>query len=212
MKIQLQICLVAALWVAAYTAVAGEYNPVLDIGDLAPRWTALPATSGKRIAFEDFKDKRVLVVVFTCNSCPYAVDYEDRINAFARQHTGMDKQVALVAINVNKVEEDLLPAMKVRAAEKKFTFPYLFDETQMIARKFGAGYTPECFVLNQKREVVYMGAMDDSPDATKVKVRYLENAVAAALQGKRPQVTETVPIGCRIRIERTRRTRSPGKE
>ena len=162
--------------------------------------------------FEDFKDKRVLVVIFTCNSCPYAVDYEDRINAFVRQHTGRDKHVALVAINVNKVEEDLMPAMKVRAAEKKFVFPYLFDETQMIARKFGAGYTPECFVLNQKREVVYMGAMDDSPDASKVKVRYLEKAVAAALTGKRPQVTETVPIGCRIRIERTRRTRSSGKE
>jgi hypothetical protein len=81
----------------------------------------------------------------------------------------------------------------------------LFDETQMIAKKFGAGYTPECFVLNQKREVVYMGAIDDSPDKTKVKVKYLEDAVAATLAGGLPKITETVPIGCRIRIVRTRR-------
>jgi len=99
----------------------------------------------------------------------------------------------------------LMPAMKIRAAEKNFAFPYLFDETQMIAKKFGAGYTPECFVLNQKREVVYMGAFDDSPDKTKVKVKYLEDAVTAALAGGLPKITETVPIGCRIRIARTRR-------
>jgi len=184
---------------------AGEYNPVLEIKDPAPKWEALPATNGKRIAFDDFKAKQVLVVVFTCNSCPYAVDYEDRLNAFAKKYTGEGMSVALVAINVNKVEEDLLPAMKVRATEKNFTFPYLFDETQMIAKQFGAGYTPECFVLNQKREVVYMGALDDSPDKTKVKIKYLEDAVAAALAGGLPKITETVPIGCRIRIVRTRR-------
>ena len=186
-------------------AWAGEYNPILDIKDPAPKWEALPATNGKRIAFDDFKTKQVLVVVFTCNSCPYAVDYEDRLNAFAKKYTGEGMSVALVAINVNKVEEDLLPAMKVRATEKRFAFPYLFDETQMIAKKFGAGYTPECFVLNQKREVIYMGAIDDSPDKTKVKVKYLENAVAAAFTGELPKVTETVPIGCRIRIVRTRK-------
>ena len=184
---------------------AGEYNPVLEIKDPAPKWEALPATNGKRMAFDDFKAKQVLVVVFTCNSCPYAVDYEDRLNAFAKKYTGEGMSVALVAINVNKVEEDLLPAMKVRATEKNFTFPYLFDETQMIAKQFGAGYTPECFVLNQKREVVYMGALDDSPDKTKVKIKYLEDAVAAALAGELPKITETVPIGCRIRIVRTRR-------
>jgi len=188
-----------------FSVSAGEYNPVLDIKDPAPKWEALPATNGKRIAFDDFKSKQVMVVIFTCNSCPYAVDYEDRLNAFVKKYTGDGMSVALVAINVNKVEEDLLPAMKVRAAEKKFAFPYLFDETQMIAKKFGAGYTPECFVLNQKREVVYMGAIDDSPDKTKVKVKYLEDAVAAALVGGLPKITETVPIGCRIRIVRTRR-------
>ena len=79
---------------------AGEFNPVLDIKDPAPKWAALPATDGKRYAFEDFHEKDVLVVVFTCNSCPYAVDYEDRLVAFAKKTQGA--KVGLVAINVNK--------------------------------------------------------------------------------------------------------------
>ena len=188
---------------------AGEFNPVLDIKDPAPKWAALPATDGKRYAFEDFNEKDVLVVVFTCNSCPYAVDYEDRLIAFTKKVQG--SKVGLVAINVNKVEEDLLPAMKERATKKGFNFPYLFDETQEIAKKYGAGYTPECFVLNKQRQVVYMGAMDDSPDASKVKNRFVELAVEAALAGKLPAKQETVAIGCRIRIERSRRNRSGAK-
>lgn len=197
------ICLMVA------TTFAGEFNPVLDIKDAAPKWAKLPATDGKQYAFEDFKDKEILVVVFTCNSCPYAVDYEERLVAFSKKYAG--SKVGLVAINVNKVEEDLLPAMKQRAKEKGFTFPYLFDETQEIAKKYGAGYTPECFVLNKERQVIYMGAMDDSPDAEKVKTQYVELAVAAAQAGKLPAKQETVAIGCRIRIERTRRNRSGGK-
>ena len=188
---------------------AGEFNPVLDIKDPAPKWAALPATDGKRYAFEDFHEKDVLVVVFTCNSCPYAVDYEDRLVAFAKKAQGA--KVGLVAINVNKVEEDLLPAMKERATKKGFNFPYLFDETQEIAKKYGAGYTPECFVLNKQRQVVYMGALDDSPDPSKVKTRFVELAVEAALAGKLPAKQETVAIGCRIRIERSRRSRSGAK-
>jgi len=187
--------------------VAGKYNPVLDIGDKAPEWKDLPGIDGKKYSLSDFKDKEVLVLVFTCNTCPYAVDYEDRLVAFATQYTGKDKPVALVAVNVNKVEEDLPPAMKKRAEKKGFTFPYLFDESQQIARDYGAGTTPEFFVLNQDREVVYMGAMDDSPMPEKVEKRYVETAVQAALNGKQPAVQETVPIGCRIRFERKRRRR-----
>ena len=137
------------------------------------------------------------------------MDYEERLVAFSKKYAG--SKVGLFAINVNKVEEDLLPAMKQRAKEKGFTFPYLFDETQEIAKKYGAGYTPECFVLNKERQVIYMGAMDDSPDAEKVKTQYVELAVTAAQAGKLPTKQETVAIGCRIRIERSRRNRSGGK-
>ncbi len=207
MRLVLAIAVVFGLLAPA--ASAGEFNPVLDIKDPAPKWAALPATDGEKYSFDNFKDKDVLVVVFTCNSCPYAVDYEDRLIAFAKKIKGTS--VGLVAINVNKVEEDLLPAMKERAKEKGFNFPYLFDETQEIAKRYGAGYTPEFFVLNKERRVVYMGSMDDSPDAAKVKVRYVDLAVEAAMEGKLPAKQETVAIGCRIRIERSRRSRSGGK-
>ena len=202
--------LLAGLFFSSFdsTSVAGEFNPVLEIGDKAPAWKKLPGVDGKEHSLEDLKKNDVVVVFFTCNSCPYAVDYEDRVLAFAKKHSGKDSKVGLVAINVNLVEEDLLPAMKKKAEEKGFNFPYLFDESQQIAKDFGAGFTPEFFVLNKDRKVVYMGAFDDSPNADKVKTQHVENAVAAALAGKSPAVTETVPIGCRIRIERRRRKRT----
>ena len=184
---------------------AGEYNPVLNIGDKAPDWKELPGVDGKKLSLSDLKKKDVVVLTFICNSCPYAVDYEDRLIAFVKKHSGKDSKVALVAVNVNKIEEDLPPRMKEKAEAKGFKFPYLFDETQKIAKDYGAGFTPEFFVLNKDRKVVYMGAMDDSPNADKVKRRYVEEAVFAALAGKLPEVKESVPIGCRIRMERTRR-------
>lgn len=186
-------------------AVSGEYNPVLNIGDKAPDWKELPGVDGKKRSLSDLKKNDVVVLAFICNSCPYAVDYEDRLIAFAKKHSGKDSKVALVAVNVNKVDEDLPPKMKEKAEAKGFKFPYLFDETQKIAKDYGAGFTPEFFVLNRNRKVVYMGAMDDSPNADNVKRRYVEAAVAAALVGKQPEVKESVPIGCRIRIKRTRR-------
>lgn len=186
-------------------AFTGEYNPVLSIGDTAPDWKELPGIDGKKHSLSDFKQNEVVVLVFTCNSCPYAVDYENRLVTFAKKHSGKNSKVAIVAVNVNKIDEDLPPKMKAKAQAKGFKFPYLFDETQQIAKDYGAGFTPEFFVLNRERKIVYMGAMDDSPNADKVKQQYVDHAVAAALSGKQPEVTETVPIGCRIRIERTRR-------
>jgi peroxiredoxin len=202
-------CILAAAILTAVDlpqrAEAGEYNPVLNIGDKAPDWKELPGVDGKKHSLSDLKKNDVVVLAFICNSCPYAVDYENRLIAFAKKHSGKDSKVAIVTLNVNKVEEDLPPKMKEKAEAKGFKFPYMFDETQKIAKDYGAGFTPEFFVLNKERKVVYMGAMDDSPNADKVKRLYVEEAVAAALVGKLPEVKETVPIGCRIRIERTRR-------
>jgi peroxiredoxin len=146
----------------------------------------------------------VVVVVFTCNSCPVAVDYEDRLIAFSRKHAGPDSKVAVVAINVNVIEPDRLPKMQERAKEKGFTFPYLFDESQKIARLFGATYTPEFFVLDRERKVVYMGAMDDTSIAANVKVNFLEQAVQAALKAEKPNPGETLARGCRIRFVKKR--------
>lgn len=182
---------------------AGEFNPVLSIGDAAPAWTDLPGTDGERHSLADLKQAEAVVVVFTCNSCPYAVDYEDRINDLTKKYAS-ERRVAVVAINVNTNEADLLPAMKQRAEEKGFRFPYLFDESQQIAKAYGASRTPEFFVLNQERKVAYMGAMDDSPKAEGVQVRYVEQAVNAMLQKKAVTTPETPPVGCRIRFARER--------
>src|SRR5688572_22321553 len=109
-------------------AHAGKYNEVLSIGDKAPEWKNLAeVVSGKKHSLADLKDTPVAVVVFTCNSCPVATDYEDRILKLAEKYGVGDgdkkKNVALVAINVNKIKTDLPPAMKQRAEKKKYPFP-----------------------------------------------------------------------------------------
>jgi peroxiredoxin len=181
---------------------AGKFNDVLSPGDAAPAWTDLLGVDGKKHSLADLKDQDVVVVVFTCCSCPAAEDYEDRIIAFAKKHA--DK-VAVVAISVNAGEEDGMEQMKGRAEKKKYPFPYLHDESQKIGRAYGAEYTPEFFVLNKERKVVYMGAMDDRDDAAQVKVRYVEEAVAATLKGEKPATAETVARGCRIPYPRKKK-------
>jgi len=193
--------------VACTTARAGEYNPVLSVGDAGPAWKNLPGVDGKKHSLADLKDKDVVVLFFTCNSCDVATEYEDRILALAKKYAGPKDRTAFVAVNVNKIPEDSLEEMKKRAEEKKFTFPYLFDETQQLAKAYGATSTPEFFVLNRDRKVVYMGGFDDSSNEKTVKNRFLEEALKAAVAGKSPKTTETVAIGCLIRYERERRTK-----
>jgi peroxiredoxin len=183
---------------------AGEFNKKLNVGDSAPVWKDLPGTDGKKHSFEDHKNKDVVVVVFTCNSCPIALDYEDRVIAFGKKHSGPDAKVALVAINVNTIPDDRLDKMKIRAERKKYNFPYLYDETQKIAKDFGATYTPEFFVLNKDRKVVYMGALDDKNNESDAKTQFLEPAVSAALKGAKPEKGETLARGCMIRWKKER--------
>lgn len=201
--ILLLIAIVAMAWPAL--AAAGKYNDVLNIGDAAPAWADLPGTDGKPHALADLADKPVVVVVFTCNSCPIAIDYEDRIIELAKKYSGDNSRVAVVAINVNTIEADRLPKMRERADLKGFNFPYLFDESQKIGREFGAIFTPEFFVLNADRKIVYMGGMDDNSDPAMVTTNYLNPAIEAALAGKPPATTETVARGCRVRYQRERR-------
>src|SRR5947209_596101 len=136
-----------ALAALAASAPAGQFNKKLSAGDAAPAWKDLPGTDGKKHSLADLKDKDVVVVVFTCNSCPVAEAYEDRLIDFTRKHAAAESKVALVAINVNTVPEDRLDRMKERARAKGFPFPYLYDESQQTARDYGASYTPEFFVL-----------------------------------------------------------------
>ena len=143
----------------------------------------------------------MVVVVFTCNSCPVARDYEDRIIDLAKRHAN---DVAVVAINVNRVPDDSLEKMQERAKGKSFPYPYLYDETQQIARDYGARSTPEFFVLSADRKIVYMGAMDDASEPAQVKTNFVEDAVQAALAGTKPATGETFARGCGIRFARQR--------
>ena len=187
------------------SAWTGTYNKQLSIGDAAPDWKGLEGTDGQKHSLSDLADKQVIVVCFTCNTCPYAVDYEDRLIALGKKFTAEGNKCALVAINANKVKEDLPPAMRERAQSKGFNFPYLHDETQQVAKSYGATFTPEFVVLNKDRKVVYLGAMDDSPDGKKITKRYVEDAVAAALAGKSPDTAETPAVGCAVRYVRERK-------
>lgn len=179
-------------------AFPGKYNEVLNIGDKAPVWEALAGVDGKKHTMDEWKAKPYLVVVFTCNSCPCARDYEDRIKAFTEKYKN---NVGLVAINANLIKADNMDAMKKRSEERGYNFPYLFDETQKIAKAYGATYTPEFFLLNAERKIVYMGALDDKDDPDKVSVRYLEEALAAVEAGKVPAKAETLGRGCMIRYK-----------
>lgn len=202
------------LWMAAAgaslffgkTAAAGEFNEVLSPGSQAPAWVDLPGVDGKKHSLADLKSTPVVIVVFTCNSCPVAVEYEDRIIGMARKYaTGPQAKVAVVAINVNKVKEDSLPLMKERSEKKGFPFPYLFDDTQKIAKAYGANFTPEFFVLGADRRVVYQGAFDDAGNPAEVKQGFVTAAIEAALAGQPAKPAETLARGCRIRYVRERK-------
>ncbi|HTN00822.1 MAG TPA: redoxin domain-containing protein, partial [Planctomycetaceae bacterium] len=119
---------VAACLLAAGSGSAGEYNEVLSIGDPAPAWVELPGTDGKSHGLADLKDRDVIVVVFTCVSCPTATDYEGRIQALAERYAG-EGRVAIVPVCVNRVPEDQLDALTERVKAKKFAFHYLYDES-----------------------------------------------------------------------------------
>ncbi len=183
-------------------AYAGKYNKVLSIGDEAPAWQDLEGTDGKKHSLADLAGKEVVVIAFTCNTCPYATDHEERLKALHKQFAAGGKCV-LVAINPNQVAGDLPAAMKSRALARGLDYLYLHDAKQEVAKAYGATYTPEFVVLDKDRKVVYLGAFDDSPELKKpVTKKYVEDAVAAALAGKAPAVTETPSVGCLVRYAR----------
>lgn len=198
----------AVVSTASRSAEAGKYNMTLDVGSAAPNFQNLPGVDDKSHSLADWKDAAVVVVVFTCNTCPTAVDYEERIQTLVKKYADGGK-VAVVAINANQVAGDQLPKMKERAAEKKFGFTYLRDDSQQTAKAFGATYTPEFFVLDAQRKVAYMGAFDDSTSPDKVQVKYVEAAVDALLAGAKPETTETIARGCLVRYARQRAKKNP---
>lgn len=196
--------LVAALVVSvqATDAGGGKFNKKIKIGDPAPAFTGLPGVDGKSHSLGDYKAD-ILVVAITCNHCPVAVAYEDRMIEFTKKHVkGSGGKVDLVAINVNNLEADKLPKMIERAKEKGFNFSYIYDESQQIARALGASVTPEFFVFDKNRKLIYTGALDDNNNPATAKVNYVEQAVQAGLKGVAPEVAETRGRGCGVKYEK----------
>jgi len=191
--------ILTAVALATVTAVtscyAAKHNKKVEIGDKAPVWSNLPGTDDAKHSFADLKEAKAVVVVFNCNKCPVAVAYEDRLIQFVKDYK--EKGVSLVVINVNKTEN--LKQMKERAEKKDFNFPYVFDESQEIAKAYGATCTPHVFLLDGDRTIAYMGSFDDSRKTDGVKKHYLTDAVDAVLAGKKPETTETKQFGCSIK-------------
>jgi thiol-disulfide isomerase/thioredoxin len=171
----------------------------IEIGAAGPAWKGLAGVDGKTHSLGELKSAKAIVVCFTCNHCPVAVAYEDRLIKFVKDYKGKD--VALVAINVNNMDADKLPAMKVRAKEKGFKFAYLYDPSQKIGRAFGAKVTPHVFVLDGKRRIAYQGSFDDNMNVKKAQHHYVRDAVDAILAGKSPAKTTNKPFGCGIKYE-----------
>lgn len=179
------------------------HNHGYKVGDVATDFS-LSSTNGEMVSLADYADAKGFIVIFTCNTCPYSVAYEDRIIALDNKYK--PKGYPVIAINPNDPaakDGEQLKAMKARAAAKGFTFPYLQDKGQHIYPKYGATKTPHVFILEKKDKgnlVQYIGAIDDSSrNPEKVKQRYVEDAVDALLAGQLPKVTTTKAIGCSIK-------------
>ncbi len=183
---------------AKYTS-AGGYK----VGDVATDFS-LKNTDGKMVSLKDYKDAKGFIIVFTCNHCPFAIANEDRLIALDAKYKKLGYPVIAINPNNPKInEDDSFDKMIVRANEKGFTFPYLFDEGQKIYPQYGATKTPHIFVLEKTKsgnKVAYIGAIDDNTkNPEKVTKKYVEDAVDALLKGNQPTVTETVAIGCSIK-------------
>ncbi|QDU97273.1 thioredoxin family protein [Lignipirellula cremea] len=169
----------------------------VKIGDKAPTFSATDAATGKKVTLEDYKKSKAVVVCFTCNVCPVAIDYEDRFVAFAKEYA--EKGVQFVAIDCNG---EGIAEMAQRAEEKGFTFPYASDASGDSAIAYGARVTPHLFLLDQDRKVAYIGAFDDSNKGN-AKENYLIDAVNSVLEGKTPETQTTRARGCGIRVKRS---------
>lgn len=196
-----------ALLLSSVSALAAPEYPTLALGAVAPDFR-LPGVDGKTNSLSDFKAAQVLVMVFTCTHCPTAQLYEERIKALVTDYG--TQGVAVVAVSCSsqaglRLDElswtdldDSFPAMKLRAQDRGFNFPYLYDgdAPQAVSAAYGPVATPHVFVFDAARRLRYLGRMDDDERGRNIKVHYVRDAVDALLAGREPPVTQTRPVGC----------------
>lgn len=192
------------LCISAFTVNEAVTGDGYKVGDIAEDFS-LKNIDGNMVSLSDYKDAKGYIITFTCNTCPFAVLYEDRIVALDKKYAPKGYPVIAIMPNNTEVKPgDSMEAMKARAEKKGFTFPYLIDKEQKVYPKFGATKTPHIYILQKTEKgnvVKYIGAIDDNhQNAAAVKTKYVENAVDALLQGKEIKQTETKAIGCSIKV------------
>ena len=175
----------------------------LAIGSTAPAFH-LMGTDDEMHSFDDVKGDKGTLIIYTCNHCPYAIAYEDRIIALAKEYE--PKGIGVAAISCNDpvaFPADGFAAMKVRAEEKEFPFPYLFDRTQAVALEYGPMVTPHIFLFDADDELVYRGRIDNSAKLQEVEDRNLDDAMMALVRGEEIAVKETKAFGCSIKWKKS---------
>ncbi|NJM93578.1 MAG: thioredoxin family protein [Cytophagales bacterium] len=194
---------VIALAFGLSTSALADDELGYNIGDAVADFS-LKNVDGQQVQLSDYKDRKGVIVVFTCNHCPFAKMWEDRIIDLHQKYAA--KGFPVVAVNPNPNHEgDRFADMQARAEKKKYGFPYLIDETQGVSKSFGASRTPHVFILENmggEFKVAYIGAIDNNyKDPKAVSERYVEDAVNSLLAGKRPKVDMTKSVGCGIKWE-----------
>ncbi|HUJ43114.1 MAG TPA: redoxin family protein [Opitutaceae bacterium] len=204
MRFALVLPLLATL--TALGAAENSEHPTLALGSPAPDFN-LPGVDGRNYTLKDFADAKVLVVIFTCNHCPTAQAYEGRIKQLVTDYR--PRGVAFVAINPNSPDglrldeqgysdlDDSFASMKIRAADRGFSFPYLDDgPTEAVSRQYGPAATPHVFIFDAARRLRFQGRIDDSEREDLVQHRDTRNALDALLAGQEPPVKQTMVFGC----------------
>ncbi|MBS1491518.1 MAG: thioredoxin family protein [Bacteroidetes bacterium] len=176
-----------------------------DVGDTATDFK-LKNTNGKMVSLADYPNAKGFIIIFDCNTCPVSKAYNSRIIALSKKYTPQNFPVILINPNSPELAKgESFDAMVKHAKEKKYDFPYLYDETQETVRQFGATNTPHVFVLNKTSNgmmVAYIGAIDDNTrNAAKAKNHFVEDAVNSLLAGKEITVTKTKAVGCSVKIK-----------
>lgn len=200
---QLVILSICALFLSATVCLAQDKaSSGYGIGDTAEDFN-LMNIDGEFVSMADYEEANGYIIVFTCNHCPYAVMYEDRLVELNKKYEPLGYPVIAIMPNDPEVKPgDSFDNMKVRAAEKGFTFPYLMDEGQKLYPIFGAKKTPHVYLLDAAKVVRYIGSIDDSAkDASEVEEKFLENAIDALMKGNTPDPAVTKAIGCSIKTK-----------
>lgn len=181
----------------------GPINPGLKVGDIAPDFQ-LKSTSGKMVSLKDYKNVKGYIVVFTCNTCPYAQAYEQRIIDLHNKMAPMGWPVVAIMPNDPSVQPgDGFDKMVERSKERRYPFEYLLDDGQKVFPAYGAVRTPHVFLLDKDRKVRYIGGVDDnSEDETLITRRYVEEAIAAVEKGGEPDPSLTKAVGCMIKVKK----------